>query len=113
MNLTCFEDVCKIEDLTTYPFHVEARYEPSGDRTHMILKTLLKPRELRPHDHPYMLPPDCIHYVLWSKRDMTKEQVDKYLKSRLKNREYVAFTNMNQENNQIELFHVHVICKSL
>lgn len=112
--LQSFDDVSKIEDLTMYPWtrrsDVQARYDMIKDKTSHIAQKLLKTKVLKLNDYPYDLPDDCLHYVLWSARPMTKDQVTKYLQKNLKDREYVAFTNLTK-NKSVDIFHVHVICR--
>lgn len=109
-----FEEVARIEDLTKYPWtrkkEVQEAYDRIENKTQAVLSSMIAPKELRPNEYPYDLSDDCLHLVLWSKRDLTQDQVDKYLKRKLKNREYVAFTNMTQ-NQPVNIFHAHVICK--
>lgn len=110
-----FDDVMKIKDLVNYPWsrkkEVQEAYDKIEDKNAHILRSMISSKELRPNEYPYDLADDCLHLVLWSKKDLPQKAVMKYLHKKLGPRNFVAWTNILKNKSVNQVFHVHVICQ--
>ncbi|KAI3658939.1 hypothetical protein MP638_006315 [Amoeboaphelidium occidentale] len=66
---------------------------------------------LRQNDFPYNLEEGILHYVLWANKELSKDQIERYLKFSFPKSQILWFRNPPTHQTVLSLWHIHVLVK--
>lgn len=110
-------DDCKERKWDHYD-RLDAQFEKDhiSREDHIRQTTLLgKQTVLEPNMFPYETPENISHYTLWSREDLTHEQVEEFVYRWIQDHPKLSITAWNYDDNaerSIDIYHIHVYLQS-
>lgn len=86
----------------------------NGDRERYVLERVLRDQDIvmEPNRFPYHMPPDCEHWTIWSREEMSHEGIAEFVEDWMKKRWPDEYVTWNYDDNlgakTISIWHIHI-----